>query len=295
MADAKQSFGGKWTAEKLERLRKYLHAYVQIMKGQEWCEYCYIDAFAGTGYNTPKDSESSDDSVAELLPEVASCETQAFLGSSVRLALQTVPAFKQYVFIEKDPVKAAELEKLKVEYPSLADRITPRVGDANAEIQQICSTWNWRKRRAVLFLDPFGMQVTWDTIRSVAATSAIDMWLLFPAGIGVNRMLPKHGGIPDAWKRRLDAFLGVPESVWRAEFYRDDSEPDLFGAASSTQKVATIKSIGRYFNERLKTVFEHVAPRPLELCNDSGTSLYLLCFAAKNATAVKIANDVLRP
>lgn len=139
------------------------------------------------------------------------------------------------------------------------------------------------------------MQVTWDTIRAVAETKAIDMWLLFPAGIGVNRMLPKHGDIPEAWKRRLDAFLGVPEAVWRPEFYREESEPDLFGATPSTQKVATIKSIGRYFNERLKTVFEQVAPKPLELRNDSGTSLYLLCFAAKNKTAVKIANDVLRP
>jgi three-Cys-motif partner protein len=295
MAEAKQSFGGKWTAEKLQRLRKYLHAYVQIMKRQTWCEYCYIDAFAGTGYNTPKDTEASEDSFAELLPEVASSETQAFLGSSVRLALETMPAFMRYVFIEKDQAKAAELAKLKADYPNLADRIEPRAGDANAEIQQICSTWNWRNRRAVLFLDPFGMQVTWDTIRAVAATNAIDMWLLFPAGIGVNRMLPKHGDIPEAWKRRLDAFLGVPESVWRPEFYKEETESDLFGTSSSTQKVATIKSIGRYFNERLKTVFEHVAPNPLELCNDSGTSLYLLCFAAKNATAVKIANDVLRP
>lgn len=95
-------------------------------------------------------------------------------------------------------------------------------GDANTEIQRICNTWDWRKRRAVLFLDPFGMQVTWSTIEAIAKTEAIDMWLLFPAGIGVNRLLPKHGDIREAWYRRLDAFLGVPESVWRSEFYRTE-------------------------------------------------------------------------
>ncbi|MFZ4765794.1 MAG: three-Cys-motif partner protein TcmP [Roseimicrobium sp.] len=293
MVDAKQSFGGRWTAEKLERLRKYLHAYVQIMKNQSWCEFCYIDAFAGTGYNTPKQSADTEDTI-ELLPEVAAMDTQEFLDSSVRLALGIEPAFMRYVFIEKNENKASELHRLKLDYPALADRIEPVTGDANTEIQRICSSWNWRKRRAVLFLDPFGMQVTWATIEAIAKTEAIDMWLLFPAGIGVNRLLPKHGDIPESWRRRLDAFLGVPESVWHPEFYKTEQQEDLFGGVESSQKVATIKSIGRFFNQRLRTVFENVAPEPLELCNDVGTSLYLLCFAAKNSTALKIAASILR-
>ena len=294
MAEAKQSFGGRWTAEKLERLRKYLHAYVQILDKQPWCEeFCYIDAFAGTGYNTPKAPTDIEDTPS-LLPEVTAADTQEFLDSSVRIALQIEPPFKRYVFIEKDGSKASELNRLKADYPDLADRIEPVTGDANTEIQRICSTWNWSKRRAVLFLDPFGMQVTWSTIEAVAKTGAIDMWLLFPAGIGVNRLLPKHGDIPESWRRRLDAFLGVPESVWHPEFYKTEQQQDLFGEVAASQKIATIKSIGRFFNQRLKTVFDNVAPEPLELCNDSGTSLYLLCFAAKNATALKIANHILR-
>lgn len=293
MADAKQSFGGRWTAEKLARLRKYLNAYVQIMKNQSWCEFCYIDAFAGTGYNTPKQSTDNDDTHL-LLPEVTATDTQEFLDSSVRIALEVDPAFKRYVFIEKDGNKASELHRLKIDYPGLADRIEPVTGDANTEIQRICRTWDWGKRRAVLFLDPFGMQVTWSTIEAIAKTKAIDMWLLFPAGIGVNRLLPKHGDIPESWRRRLDAFLGVPELVWRPEFYKTEQQQDFFGDFETAQKVATIKSIGRFFNQRLKTVFESVAPEPLELRNDAGTSLYLLCFAAKNATALRIAAHILR-
>ena len=263
------------------------------MKNQEWCEYCYIDAFAGTGYNTPKETPAEDD-IDALLPEVAAPDNQAFLDSSVRIALKVDPPFKRYVFIEKCESKAAQLNKLKEEFQGIADRIEPTIGDANTELQRICETWNWKRRRAVLFLDPFGMQVTWSTLEAIAGTNSIDMWLLFPAGIGVNRLLVRDGRIPEAWCRRLDAFLGVPESVWRSEFYKSKSTQDLFGEMATIEKVASIQSIGRFFNLRLRTIFEQVAPNPLELRNDSGTSLYLLCFAARNPTALKISSHILR-
>jgi len=295
MSEPKQSFGGTWTAEKLERLRKYLAAYVQIMKSQPWCNaFCYIDAFAGTGYNQPKSKDAlEDESTLALLPELATPETVEFLSSSVRIALDTKPPFSRYVFIEKDPARAAELNALKIAYPELATRIAIHPDDANARLQHICESWDWKKQRAVLFLDPFGMQVSWSTIEAVARTEAIDMWLLFPAGIGVNRMLPGHGNISPAWCRRLDSILGVPESVWYPEFYKTE-QPDMFGVTPRL-KTATITSIGEFFVKRLKTVFDSVAEKPLALKNDSGTVLYLFCFAAKNATALKIAKDVLKP
>ncbi len=37
------------------------------------------------------------------------------------------------------------------------------------------------------------MQVDWKTIEAVAATKAIDLWLLFPLGVGVNRLLTRSG------------------------------------------------------------------------------------------------------
>ncbi len=45
-------FGGDWTQEKLERLRKYLRAYMTIFTANEWARHYttyYVDAFAGTG------------------------------------------------------------------------------------------------------------------------------------------------------------------------------------------------------------------------------------------------------
>jgi three-Cys-motif partner protein len=45
-------FGGNWTNEKLERVRKYLLEYTKIFEGNERARYfttIYVDAFAGTG------------------------------------------------------------------------------------------------------------------------------------------------------------------------------------------------------------------------------------------------------
>ena len=73
------------------------------------------------------------------------------------------------------------------------------------------------------------MQVEWKTIEAIAETKAIDLWLLFPLGIGVNRMLTKSGEIPEAWRQRLDLLLGTEN--WYDEFYRVESTPTLFGDA----------------------------------------------------------------
>lgn len=42
------------------------------------------------------------------------------------------------------------------------------------------------------------MQVEWKTIEAIAKAKAIDMWLLFPLGIGVARLLTNSGDIPES-------------------------------------------------------------------------------------------------
>lgn len=155
---------------------------------------------------------------------------------------------------------------------------------------------NWDKHRAVLFLDPYGMQVEWATIEAVAATKAIDLWLLFPLGVAVNRLLTRDGQIPEGWRRRLNLLLGTTD--WDNDFYEVESVSTLFGEKEQRVKRATTGSIGRYFNNRLKSIFAGVAEEPKVLVNSSNCPLYLLCFAAGNAKgapiALKIANHLLK-
>jgi three-Cys-motif partner protein len=198
------------------------------------------------------------------------------------------PRFDRYIFIERDVDRCRELEALKGAFPDLAPDIRVEQGEANEKLQKLCAKPGWKDRRAVLFLDPYGMQVEWKTIEAIASTRAIDLWLLFPLGIGVSRLLTRSGDIPESWRARLDIMLGTTD--WYEEFYRVESAADLFGDQERVVK-ATNDTIGRYFTDRLKTIFPGVA-EPGVLRNSSNNPLYLLCFAAGNERGAPIAQRI---
>lgn len=291
-------FGGDWTSTKLEVLAKYLTAYTTALrdKPSEASPFrkAYIDAFAGSGYRDARHPDSGGTQEL-LLPDLAGAEPQQLLDGSARLALKTVPRFDRYLFIEKSASRCAQLEELKAEFPDLADDVDIRQGDANTEIRTLCNR-SWDAHRAVLFLDPYGMQVEWRTIEAIAATRAIDLWILFPLGIGVNRLLTKSGDILDSWRRRLDILLGTES--WYDEFYKVEKTPTLFGTDEEHVVKATTETIGRYFVERLKSLFPGVVEEPGVLRNSSNCPLYLFCFAAGNERgapiALRIANHLLK-
>jgi three-Cys-motif partner protein len=285
-------FGGDWTTAKLEILKGYLTSYTTALKAKPFRK-AYIDAFAGTGY---RDACSEDtENLSLLLPENAVEESQKLLDGSARIALKTDPRFDKYIFVESSENRCAALDELKIEFPDRAADIEVRQGDANQEIQDLCQK-DWSSHRAVLFLDPYGLQVDWTTIEAVAATKAIDLWLLFPLGIGVNRLLKKSGDIPKSWEMRLNALLGTED--WYDEFYKTTKTRDLFGNEYEIVEKATMDTIGRYFNDRLKKIFAGVVDQPGILKNKVHCPLYLLCFAVGNESgkniALRIANHLLK-
>lgn len=293
MSEVRQAFGGNWTTEKLEHVRKYLVAYATIMNKQKF-RFAYIDAFAGTGYRTVE--RDDEDQTSLLLPELADDEAATFIDGSARIALGVRPRFTKYIFIDRIAEHALELEKLKTEFPEAKDDIVVVNAEANAYLSDLCLNYKWRGNRAVLFLDPFGMQVKWGTIEAVAETEAIDMWCLFPLGVAVNRLLRRDGNISEAMRGRLDAIFGT--SDWYNAFYETRTVEGLLGTESRVEKTVNLDQIGGYFVSRLKTIFASVAENPLRLVNSRNNPLYLLCFAAGNPkgakTAVKIAQDILR-
>jgi three-Cys-motif partner protein len=278
-------FGGDWTSQKLKVLASYLAAYTTALQRQPFRK-AYIDAFAGTGSRASRRSADK----APLFPDLEA----GILDGSARAALLSEPRFDKYIFIEQNQKRCRELQTLKRQFPSLASDIDVRRGEANEEIQDLCGG-DWRARRAVLFLDPYGMQVEWATIEAVARIQAIDMWLLFPLGIGVNRLLTKSGDIPEEWKNRLDLLLGTSE--WYDEFYQVEHETDLFGDDRDHVVKASMATIGKYFNRRLEAVFAGVA-EPGILRNSMSNPMYLLCFAVGNPggrdIALRIAAHLLK-
>jgi three-Cys-motif partner protein len=116
------------------------------------------------------------------------------------------------------------------------------------------------------------------------------MWLLFPLGMSINRMLRKDGKIPKSWVDKLDQFFGTHD--WEDRFYKQEIEPTLFGDELKNVKDCNFETIRSYFIERLKTIFPWVAENSLTLCNSRNIPLFLLCFAAGNEKGGKIAKKI---
>ena len=150
-----QLFGGDWTEEKLARIKKYFSAYTTALSKQTF-RTAYIDAFAGTGYCELRQERRPSEF---MFPELLEGDAQSFLQGSAQIALQTKPRFSKYFFIEQDEARLNELAKLKTSYPDLASDIVLVNADCNAYLQDLCLNRRWNNNRAVLFLDPFGMQV----------------------------------------------------------------------------------------------------------------------------------------
>jgi three-Cys-motif partner protein len=267
---AVHSFGGAWTERKLSVVRRYLERYTQALKSQTF-QRLYVDAFAGTGDRTDKRRES--------LPLLDLPEFDAVAKGSARLALEVEPPFHRYVLIERATRRASELSVLAKEFPKHSIEI--RNTDANSAIAELCETTDWRNTRGVVFLDPYGLQVSWTTLVAISQTAALDIWILFPSGMGLNRLLTKDGDIPPEWQQTLDRSLGTNE--WRSAFYRSEDTADLFdGPRTTTIKDANAAKLEKFYLDRLRTIFPIVMNSCVRLTNSKEQTMYLLCFASAN-------------
>ena len=195
------SFGGAWTEDKLARVRGYLEAYTTIFKGNEKARHLqttYVDAFAGTGRRAAARPERAAE--GSLFEDAeADPEARSFKEGSARAALEVEPPFDSYVFVDRNPDHARQLEGLKVEFPEKAGRVSIEVADANDFLRRWCAETDWDRNRAVVFLDPYGTQVDWSTVDIIAAAAGIDLWIFFPFGQAVNRLLTRRIPSSSSW------------------------------------------------------------------------------------------------
>lgn len=281
-------FGGAWTDRKVELIRRYLDSYTTALKHTRF-DLIYVDAFAGTGYRSAK-GRAPDPLLFTDIPAIADLSK-----GSARVALEIEDRpFDQYMFIEKNKSHHSALNLLRAEFPDRADRMNIVRGDANTRILEFCQTTNWNRTRAVMFLDPYGMQVEWGLIEAIADTRCIDLWYLFPV-MAIVRMTPKSGRIIPAWEKRIDLVLG--DKGWREVFYRNGLQTDLFpGMDRQPEKTTDADTVEGYLLERLRTVFAGVAPKTWRLIS-GGQCMFILAFASGNAKgkdiAIRIANHLI--
>jgi three-Cys-motif partner protein len=261
---------GRWSEDKLSLLGKYLDAYTKIMKGQTWCRngYHYIDAFAGTGRPKAKDEER-------------------YIDGSPRVALKVSDPFRSYIFIEKEDWRVDKLKRLQDEFPKY--NIEIKQGDCNTTIvNEIATEIRFQNfNRGIIFLDPFGMDIEWQTIERIADTGALEIFLNFPV-MAINRsvLMKQAYKLKPEQIERMNLFWGSPD--WRADLYEE--VPTLFG--SEIKKIPqTGKSLGKLYTSRLKEVFPEVS-EPLVMTNSRNAPLYCLIFAGHEKVGKKIVQDI---
>ena len=293
-ADQGHRFGGAWTEVKLDAVNYYLKFYTQVLKDkptpQQPFELWYIDAFAGSG------SRRIDRTTGGLFEGEPLGEETVDLAGSVLRALDVDPPFKRLVFIEENRDRFRCLQEIAASNPKR--NITPCRGDANTKLQEIFGAPPWSQQRsgrgshrAIVFLDPFGMSVKWETLKLLAETRAVDVWYLFPTG-AVNRQLASDFTKVDEHKQRaLDEVFG--STTWRVDIYKDKNvQGGLFDEVVTTaSKTFTVDQIERYARDRLMTIFGYVSD-PLPLLNDRDSKIFSL-FCLSNCSSRK-ALDLIK-
>ncbi len=260
--------GGGWTEQKLKKLNSYMTAYLKVLSKQEWCRKNYIEGFAGAGEYDTGDGNIKD--------------------GSAKIALKQ--DFDKYYFIEKDVKKLENLKFIANEFEKIK-KCEFIIGDVNVELPKVMQQLS-TKDRNICFLDPFGMQVDWQTIQSIKKSkSQSDVLYLFPINIFIrelaksiqNKTTPYH----------ISKFIGKDKENWVNDFQKIKENPMDEILFNEHEKITIQKNIDeitpqliQYFEE----LFEYVAKNPLVLKNTKNAPMFHLFFmmtnTRENATSI---------
>lgn len=298
MAKTIDNWGGSWTEEKLDAFEKYVEAYLTIMHSTReqrkgWPkEIIYFDGFAGSGSRSENDDiDSNQISIQSVFGDldIQREEAEVYQGSCERV-LSLTKKFDKYYFVDLDTSALDNLKQKLSEKNLITENCIFRTGDVNEVVSDFISQWNENKVALVL-LDPYGMQVKWDTIKKMKG-KRIDLWILVPSGVIINRLMDRSGNLRNIEK--LKEYLGISEEEIKQKFYQTTTSPTLFGEIETTEKKKdTIHKIAETYVEQLKKIFKYVTEKPLQLKNSKNVIIYHFIFAANNESAKKIAGQII--
>ena len=281
-------WGGPWTEKKLQAFSKYVWSYLTIMKKFPYWETIYFDGFAGSG---TKEKEPPTELYRQL--HITEQEEKTYKGAAERvLTLKEDLAFNYYYFIDKEE---KSLNKLKVKLKDFErKKLVFRSGDMNKHIQDLAKALHDKQKKlaALIFLDPFGMQIDWNSIEALKGTRS-DVWILVPTGVIVNRLLDRAGKLE--FSDKLESFFGLPIEEIKKTFYKQETKNTLFGEEETISKVSKpIEQIAKVYASRMKTIWKHVTEEPLVLKNRNGVPIFHFVFASNNQNAIKIAKQIIQ-
>ena len=273
------SFGGQWTIEKLDILKRYLDAYTTALKNQPF-RLVYVDAFAGDGEINLRSVEDSG--------------VEEFIEGSARLAIDIDDKpFDRLIFVEKDRERFERLSALRREFPQRD--IRPVNLDARSFLER--PNIDWKDWRGVLFLDPFATEVEWKTIEKVESFNALDTWILFPLS-AIARILPTSKNpdhVSTKWADKLTLIFG--DERWR-DLYHANPQLSLLGD-EQVQRDPGVEGIKRIYKDKLKELFgQRYMEESKAFLNSRNVQIFEFIFCVGNPRGIgpakRIAQHILR-
>lgn len=261
---------GYWSQLKLEIVEKYGAAYTNAFSRSPNLKKYYIDAFSGAGLHVAK-------------------TTGALVEGSPARALKIRPPFDGYHFIDLDAEKTDYLRSICGDRPD----VDIHTGNANDYlVRTVLPSIQYRSfRRALCLLDPYGLDLDWEVIRSAGRSLVVDMFLNFPVmDMNRNAIWRDPDKVPKAGLERMNRFWG--DESWKQAAYGKSPQADLFGTPIVKQNNDQVVAA---FRERLMKVagFKFVA-EPLPMRNSTNAVVYYLFLASPKAVAQKIITDIFK-
>jgi three-Cys-motif partner protein len=270
-ASAKLSWGF-WSESKLTLLEDYLAGFLTACKQPSVA--VYLDVFAGEGTGLSRSTGEEFNGSARIAAAAAAN------GFELR--------FSALRFIELSAKRARQIEtELSVDFPGRDIKVIP--GDCNQEIHKLLASIPRHLTRAptFAFLDPFGVELRWDTIRVISdfkrgLRNKVELFMLLQTP-GIMRI------------------AGLSED--RAVIHYEQTLTDLFGCCDWEPIVQARRDgviSGRNAREafanlmrwRLKHDLDYEHTHILEFFNSQGTPVYHMIFVTDNAAGNKIMREL---
>ena len=256
---AQNKFGDIRTEIKLAVIAEYAELYVKALSGKFNPKKHYIDCFSGTGEVEIDTGNSIDGSARIMLDKDFQCfhfvEKNSYYIKQLENQLRDNEKFNKCIFYNAD---------VNVALPNIVDGID-------------------RSHRALIFLDPFGLQVKWSTIEKLREFKFLDVFCLSPVQ-AIKRALPLTNNseglsLHSDMKKAVCDYFGLTEEEILDTFYEEIGQ-DLFGRYMVRRNAST-ESISNIFFENLKTFFPYVH-RPIPLERTGKPTLFILFLFSTN-------------
>lgn len=253
--------------QKLQYFKKYVNAYLLATKRMP--EKYFIDAFAGTGKCVLCGEKCKSKGGSRCIK----CARGETIDGSALIVAKTKNEFTGYIFIEIGKKKIGilkkfigdEVEKGREEKIILAER------DANA-LSEIIYRHIPEYAGCLVFLDPEGPELFWETVVNMSKIKKVEILLLYPYDMSLVRLTKGYKGM-------LDKFYGSKKWVELYESGRDASERK--------------KKLFDFYLDNIKQLgFEYVVYRQIRTKIREGKALYHLILASHHPLGEKIMGQI---